>query len=85
MNDSTVSTLSPYELRFKSLIASGLSYAFPCDADGQVNMDELTDVLRESYLYARTVIGREYARPEVACANAPGDAKPAPLHLSQTP
>jgi hypothetical protein len=54
-----------YELRFKSLFSAGHSYAFPCDACGHVDLDALSDVARENYLYARTVIGREYALPAV--------------------
>lgn len=54
-----------YELRFKSLCSAGRSYAFPCDALGHVDMDALSDTARENYLYARTVIGREYAFPAV--------------------
>ena len=54
-----------YELRFRSLCSSGRSYVFPCDAVGHVDMDALSDTARENYLYARTVIGREYAIPAV--------------------
>ena len=72
MNDQTVSSLTHYELRFESLVAPGLSYDFPCDAGGHVNMDELTDAVRENYLYARTVVGREYSLPTVISASASG-------------
>jgi hypothetical protein len=54
-----------YELRFQSLFHEGRALAFPCDAAGHVNMDSLTDRARDSYLYARAVIGHEYAMPAV--------------------
>jgi hypothetical protein len=51
-------------LIFQSL-HSGRACAFPCDAAGQVDMDALSDAAREHYLYARAVVGREYAAPAV--------------------
>ena len=54
-----------YELRFRSLFDSGRALAFPCDANGQVHLDDLSERARHNYLYARAVVGREYFRPEV--------------------
>jgi hypothetical protein len=54
-----------YELFFRSLFHPGRSYAFPCDASGHVDMDALSETARQNYLYARTVIGREYSVPAV--------------------
>jgi hypothetical protein len=54
-----------YELRFQSLFDEGRAYAFPCDAQGRVDMDSLSDRARQNYLYARAVIGREVAVPLV--------------------
>lgn len=54
-----------YELRFRSLFHEGRGYAFPCDADGEVDIDSLSDRARINYLYARTVIGREVSMPAV--------------------
>ena len=54
-----------YELRFQSLFDGGRAYVFPCDAAGHVDMDALSDVAKENYLYARTVIGREFSFPAV--------------------
>jgi hypothetical protein len=53
------------ELRFQSLLDAGRFYAFPCDAAGNVDMDALSDRARTNYLYARTVIGREFSHPAV--------------------
>jgi len=54
-----------YELRFQSLFDEGRAYAFPCDAAGHVDMDKLSDRARQNYLYARTVVGREFSMPAV--------------------
>jgi len=54
-----------YELRFRSLFNEGRGYAFPCDAQGQVDMDALGERSLNNYLYARSVIGREFATPAV--------------------
>lgn len=57
-----------YELRFQSLFHQGRAMAFPCDAQGHVDLDALSDAARENYFYARTVVGREYAMPAVTPA-----------------
>ena len=56
---------SCYELRFRSLFDEGRGYAFPCDAQGHVDMDNMSERVRLNYLYARTVIGRELSTPAV--------------------
>jgi hypothetical protein len=57
--------IAAYELRFQSLFDEGRAYAFPCDEQGRVDMDALSDRARQNYLYARAVIGREVAMPSV--------------------
>lgn len=54
-----------YEIRFQSLFNEGRALTFPCDAHGKVDMDNLSDRARINYLYARAVVGREYATPAV--------------------
>lgn len=54
-----------YELRFQSLFDEGRGFAFPCDAQGHVDMDALSDRARQNYLYARAVVGREVHMPAV--------------------
>ena len=54
-----------YELRFRSLFDEGGALAFPCDAQGQVDMDSLSARTLNNYLFARSVIGREFAMPAV--------------------
>jgi hypothetical protein len=52
-----------YELRFESIFNAGRAYAFPCGADGHVDMDALSETARRNYMYARAVIGREFRMP----------------------
>jgi hypothetical protein len=52
-----------YELRFESLFDSGRGLSFPCDAGGSVALDSLSERARNNYIYARAVVGREYATP----------------------
>jgi hypothetical protein len=52
-----------FELRFQSLFNEGRGLVFPCDAQGRVDIDSLSQRLRLNYLYARTLIGREFAMP----------------------
>ena len=39
-----------FELRYRSLSPYRCDYAFPCDAQGQVNLDQLSERARENYL-----------------------------------
>ncbi|SEK34024.1 hypothetical protein SAMN05216359_101485 [Roseateles sp. YR242] len=54
-----------YLLRFESLFHSGRGLSFPCDAQGHVALDQLSEQARENYLFARAVVGHEYATPMV--------------------
>jgi len=54
-----------YEICYRPLLEGVAPLSFPCDAEGHVQLDALSDRARESYLYARAVVGREYAAPAV--------------------
>ena len=54
-----------YEVRFQSLFHEGRALCFPCDPQGHVDMDSLGPVAMENYLFARAMVGREYAVPAV--------------------
>ena len=54
-----------YELRFTGLFNRGRAYAFPCDAQGHVDIDELTDRARTNYFFARAAVGTELSAPIV--------------------
>ena len=55
----------PFRLCFRSLFDSGRGYAFPCDCDGRVDLDDLSESARNNYFYARAMVGRELAVPAV--------------------
>jgi hypothetical protein len=52
-----------FQIRFASLFQEGRAMAFPCDDEGRVNLDELSERARCNYLFARAMVGREYATP----------------------
>jgi hypothetical protein len=52
-----------FQIRFMSLFQEGRAMAFPCDEEGRVNLDELSERARCNYLFARAMVGREYATP----------------------
>ena len=58
-----------FELRFVSLRTSGRAFAFPCDSHGNVDIDRLSERLRESYLFARASVGFELCYPVVCRDN----------------
>ena len=54
-----------YELCFRSLLEGDSDVSFPCDAQGRVDIDALSEQARCDYLYARAVMGRVFERPRV--------------------
>ncbi len=58
-------SIARYELRFQSLFHTGRALAFPCDREGEVHWDTMTDGARASFLRAQGSVGREYASPAV--------------------
>ena len=62
------STSRQFQLHFRSLFGSGRGYLFPCDRQGQVNLDHLNERARNNYLYARAMVGRELSWPAVVAA-----------------
>ena len=67
---AVAATQTRYELRFTDLFNRGHGYAFPCDAQGHVDIDELTDRGRTNYLFARAVVGTELSAPTVSLADS---------------
>lgn len=57
-----------FQLRYLSLFDSGRGYSFPCDAEGHVDLDRLSERSRDNYLYARALVGREFRVPAVIAA-----------------
>lgn len=54
-----------FQLCFRSLFNSGRGYAFPCDPQGHVDLDHLSERSRNNYLFARAMVGRDLAAPAV--------------------
>ena len=58
-----------FELSYRSLSPLHCGYAFPCDAQGNVDLDQLSERARDNYLYARAVVGCDLHRPQVLPAH----------------
>ena len=54
-----------FQLCFRSLFQSGRGFSFPCDPQGRVDLDGLSDKARNNYLFARAMVGRDLAVPAV--------------------
>ena len=52
-----------YELRFEGIYYFGRSYAFPCDAAGNIDVALLNERARSNYLRVRAAVGREFYAP----------------------
>ena len=65
MNITRSIDLPSFEVRFASLFRQGCGHAFPCDGQGHVDLDTLSERARTNYFYARAMVGRENALPRV--------------------
>jgi len=54
-----------FEIRFQSLFREGRALAFPCDREGHVDLDAVSERARNNYFFARAAIGLEYAMPVI--------------------
>jgi hypothetical protein len=61
-------SLEAFELRFDPLSDRGRAMTFPCDPEGRVDLDALSERSRNNYLFARAATGREFAWPCVTPA-----------------
>lgn len=73
MNITRSTGLPSFEVRFDSLFNPGRGFAFPCDSQGHVDLDGLSERARDNYLYARAMVGRENALP-IVCPLAAAEA-----------
>lgn len=62
---NTATSGPDFQLRYLSLFDSGRGFSFPCDAEGHVDLDGLSDRSRDNYLYARALVGRDFQLPQV--------------------
>jgi hypothetical protein len=54
-----------FQLCFRSLFGHGRMFSFPCDREGHVDMDGLTEKMRNNYFFARAMVGRELQAPAI--------------------
>ena len=54
-----------FQLRYESLHQAGHCLSFPCDEDGDIDIDALPERARLNYFAARAMIGREFAYPVI--------------------
>lgn len=57
--------VAQYELCFRSLYRRGRGFAFPCDPLGHVDLGLLSANGRDSFLRARSLVGKELGQPAV--------------------
>jgi hypothetical protein len=72
MNPSLQSANRSFQIQFASLFSEGRALAFPCDEHGRVAMDSLSERARRNYLFARAMVGRDFALPRV-CTSVSDD------------
>jgi len=70
MQHSSVASAASYQIRFASLRTSTPALTFRCDARGNVELDALDEKARLDYLFARALVGRNFARPAIVRAHA---------------
>ena len=58
-----------FQLRFDSLFQPGRGFAFPCDARGRVDLDNMSERARNNYFFARAMVGRDLSCPAVEPAD----------------
>jgi hypothetical protein len=61
--ESKVGASAKWELRFQPLLGQGSCLSFPYDEQGNVSMDSLDSQSFCNYLFARGMIGKEFAQP----------------------
>ncbi len=61
-----------YQIRYQSLFQQGRALAFPCDCEGHVDLNTLTPRAMDNYLFARAMVGREFATPSVSAREVNG-------------
>ncbi|MEY4751642.1 MAG: hypothetical protein RIQ60_3856 [Pseudomonadota bacterium] len=67
MTPNEVAASSNYLIRFDALSQYGTARCFPCSHCGQVDLDGLSSQDKREYLYARAMIGLEFAYPVLVC------------------
>jgi hypothetical protein len=58
-------TQACYEIQYQSLTDQNGLMRFPCDGQGHVDLNDLSPQAAENYLFARAMVGRDFALPAV--------------------
>jgi hypothetical protein len=61
-----------FEIHYVCLANDQGDLSFPCDCQGHVELDALSPQAAENYLFARAMVGRDYALPALV-AHAQGE------------
>jgi hypothetical protein len=61
----TAAGTARYELRYPHLFEAGHGFVFPCDAQGHVAVDELSERAQRSYRETSARVGTEYEWPHI--------------------
>ena len=75
--NTNAAALAPlrFEIRFDSLVQQGRGLVFPCDPEGTVDVDALSERARSNYFFAWDTLA--YRRePAEALARDPGETRP---------
>lgn len=56
---------SNFEVWYESFASDGRALSFPCDAEGRVDIDALSERCRNNYFLVRAMLGRDYASPRI--------------------
>ncbi len=59
-----------FRLTYAPLHGGGPSYAFPCDAAGEVAVEQMSDRAQLNYARVRSLVGREFFSPVVSPVTA---------------
>jgi hypothetical protein len=65
LQTSSTPTATGFEIRFQSLFRAGRALTFPCNSEGRVDLDAMSERARSNYFFACATIGHEYAVPVV--------------------
>jgi hypothetical protein len=69
-------THADFEIRYACLAREHEDLCFPCDCCGHVELDALSPQDAENYLFARAMVGRDYALPAIVTHQTPAPLGP---------
>lgn len=70
MNIALMAEPALFVLQFPPLRLHGSGLRFPCNASGEVALNNLSERVRNNYFLARRGVGRDFCRPSVEAVQA---------------